>query len=451
MPGDERPIVRRLDLLWLLFLLGLALLPPIKEWHKQVILLLIGAFQLLETRLIAAIPGKGPAYAVLIKIGLATLLLSHTVPADANPSVDVSLNSSYYPIYYLPVMTAAMYFGPWATLLWTLLTSAAYLSFLPPMFHQLKLEQVDLAPGWQAELALRVVFFFLIAMIVNRFVMEYKEQTHRYQEIAADLTLANENLKKAQAEARRAERLAALGQLSAGLAHEIRNPLGVIKGSAEILNQKLSTSDTLAAELSGYIYSEVNRLSGLVSRFLDFARPSNLVLRRVEIPPLLEKALKSVSEQQATNTVRIKREYAPELPLVMADEQLCDQVFTNLISNAWEAMGEQGGELIIRVQPKDYGAQHEVVVEIEDSGPGIPAELREQIFNPFFTTKKSGVGLGLAIVTKIVDAHGGTVRVTSESGHGACFQVSLPQARIEKEIEPSRASAARREITEPTA
>lgn len=427
MAGEERPTARRLDLLWLLFLLALALLPPIKEWHKQIILALIAVFQLLETRLIAAAPKRGPAYAVLIKIGLATLLLSHTVPSDA--AVEVSINSSYYPIYYMPVMTAAMYFGPWGTLMWTLLTSAAYLSFLAPVFQQLALHEIDLAPGWQAEMALRVVFFFLIAMIVNRFVMEYKDQTRRYQQIAADLTLANENLKKAQADARRAERLAALGQLSAGLAHEIRNPLGVIKGSAEILSQKLSSSDALAKELAGYIYTEVNRLSGLVSRFLDFARPSQLVLRPLELPLLLDRALKSVSEQQPTSTVRVRREYAPDVPPVMADEQLCDQVFTNLISNAWEAMGERGGELSVRVQPKNSGLRHDVIVEIEDSGPGIPPELKEQIFNPFFTTKKSGVGLGLAIVTKIVDAHGGSVRVTSETGHGACFQVCLPQAK----------------------
>ncbi|HEY6971255.1 MAG TPA: ATP-binding protein [Candidatus Angelobacter sp.] len=450
MAGEERPTQRwLLDVFFLLFLLALALSDPIKEIHKQIILLLIGIFQLLEARLIAAAPRRGPAYAVLIKIGLATLLLIHTIPPDA--AVEVSINSSYYPIYYLPVMTAAMYFGPWTTLLWTLLTSAAYLSFLTPVLLQLRLHLIELAPGWQAEMALRVVFFFLIAMIVNRFVMEYKAQTHRYQEIAAHLTMANENLRKAQADARRAERLAALGQLSAGLAHEIRNPLGVIKGSAEILNQKLSSSDALAKELAGYIYTEVNRLSGLVSRFLDFARPSQLVLRPLELPPLLDRALKSVAEQQPANAVKIKREYAQEIAPVMADEQLCDQVFTNLISNAWEAMGDNGGELSIRVQPQNSGLRREVIVEIEDTGPGIPPDLKEQIFNPFFTTKKSGVGLGLAIVTKIVDAHGGTVRVTSEAGHGACFHVSLPQAETGKASETQEASGSRREVTEPTA
>jgi two-component system sensor histidine kinase HydH len=415
MTGEERATARwPLDFFWLLFLLALALVPPIRELHKQEILVLIGAFQLLESRFITMVRSRGPAYAVLIKIGLATLLLSHTA--------ELSITSSYYPIYYLPVMTAAMYFGPWGTMLFTAITSAAYLSLLPPA-----LQEFEPGPLFWGEFALRVVFFFLVGITVNRFVVRYREQTHRYQVLAENLTVANENLKKAQEEARRAERLAALGQLSAGLAHEIRNPLGVIKGSAEILNQKLAGSNTLAKELSGYIYTEVNRLSALVSRFLDFARPSRLELRPLELPALLQRVLKSVSEQVDTSKITVKQDYAPNLPSVMADEQLCDQVFTNLITNACEAMGEQGGELGIRIHPSDSGTHNQVVVEIQDTGPGIPVDIKEQIFNPFFTTKKTGVGLGLAVVTKIIDAHGGAVRVKSEPGQGACFQVSFPQ------------------------
>ncbi|HLJ27376.1 MAG TPA: ATP-binding protein [Candidatus Angelobacter sp.] len=417
MPSEVGPTAQRLDLLWLLFLLVLALLPPIGEIHKQEILVCIGIFQLLEARIVAAVPERGAAYAVLIKIGLATILINHTGEVSG-------INSSYYPIYYLPVMTAAMYFGPWATLFWTTLASGAYCSYL-----YWALQEAELNRDAVAELSLRMCFFFLVAMTVNRFVMGYREQTQRYQAVAETLTHANEDLKKAQAEARRAERLAALGQLSAGLAHEIRNPLGVIKGSAEILNQKLAASDALAKELSGYIYTEVNRLSALVGRFLDFARPSRLELRPLELQPTLEKALKSVSEQIDISKINVRRDYATNLPPVMADEQLCDQVFTNLLTNACEAMNELGGgELTIRARRQDSGSRHEVVVEIEDTGPGIPADLKEQIFNPFFTTKKTGVGLGLAIVTKIIDAHGGAVRVRSEPGQGACFQICFPQA-----------------------
>ena len=418
MVNDERINPRWLDFLWLLFLLVLALLPPVREWHKQLILVMIGAFQLLEERFVRVIPLHGQSLALVIKLALATLLLVHTS--------DVPINSSYYPIYYLPIMTAAMYFGPLGTLFWTLLASAAYYYYL--YSAQKSYEVVGLSDLW-----LRIAFFFLLGMIVNRFVMESRLQTLRYRASAENLAQANRSLKQAQDEARRAERLAALGQLSAGLAHEIRNPLGVIKGSAEILHQKLSDSDVLSKELSGYIYTEVNRLSALVSRFLDFARPSQMQLRSQQLPPIVEKSLRYVQEQKAASKVHVHRDYAPALPNVMADEEFCDVVFTNLLLNACEALGDAGGDLKIRIHAIGRGDHNDVVVEIEDSGPGIPAELRENIFNPFVTTKQSGVGLGLAIVTKIVDLHGGTVALISERGKGACFQVSFPEAAPETE------------------
>jgi signal transduction histidine kinase len=391
---------RWLDLLWVLFLVGLAFLPPNNELHKLLILAIIGVFQLVEGRVIQAAPNRGRYYVVLVKLGLATILINHTR--------DVAINSSYYPIFYLPIMTAAMYFGPLGTLLWTLLASAAYCSYL---FEALR--EFEMTSASAAELSLRVLFFFLVGMIVNRFVMEYRNQVRRYQELTETLSETNRSLKQAQAEARRAERLAALGQLSAGLAHEIRNPLGVIKGSAEILMQKLAASEALAKELAGYIYTEVNRLSALVSRFLDFARPSRLALEARDLTAVLDKAVKAVTDQGAIGNVVIERDYAADLPLVMIDEELCEQVFTNLVLNACQAMGEQGGTLQLRLKPGDRSGTT-VIAEIEDTGPGIAPDMKEQIFN----------------VSKIVDAHGGTVQVVPPRRHtGACFRVSLPASR----------------------
>src|SRR4029077_1066084 len=407
------------DVLWLIFLGGLALIPPVGELHKQLILLIIGIYQLLENQFLRLRGKPGPAMAVLIKIALATVLINHTgEPAGA------AINSDYYPIYYLPVMTAAMYFGPVGTLLWTLAASVAYLSNL----YQAN-QQFTITAGSISELLMRVLFFFFVAMTINRFVVQYRLQVQQYQAVSETLSEANRSLKLAQEEARRAERLAALGQLSAGLAHEIRNPLGVIKGSAEILTQKLGGADPLAKELAGYIYTEVNRVSALVSRFLDFARPSQLDLRAADLTSVVERCLKTVSGQGACARAKINRDFSAGLPLVMLDQDLCEQVFTNLLMNACEAMGEQGGNLWVRIHTADEkDGEAGVVVEIEDSGPGVPPELKEQIFNPFVTTKKSGVGLGLAIVSKIVDAHGGHVKLISEAGHGACFRVTFPVA-----------------------
>jgi two-component system, NtrC family, sensor histidine kinase HydH len=411
---NERATPRWLDVLWLIFLGGLALIPPIAELHKQLILLIIGITQLLENRFVQLAGKPGPALAVMIKITLATVLINHTGEGAA-------INSDYYPIYYLPVMTAAMYFGPLGTLLWTLAASATYSSYLIQAHKNFTITADSIS-----QLMMRVLFFFFVAMTVNRFVMQYRLQVRRYQAVSETLSEANRRLKLAQEEARRAERLAALGQLSAGLAHEIRNPLGVIKGSAELLNQKLAGADPMAKELAGYIYTEVNRVSALVSRFLDFARPSHLDLGAADLAQVVERCLKTVSEQGACSRVTVRREFASGLPQVMLDQDLCDQVFTNLLLNACDAMGENGGELKVRVRRStdDDG----VVVEIEDSGPGVPPELKEQIFNPFVTTKKTGVGLGLAIVSKIVDAHGGSVKLISEPHHGACFRVTFPAA-----------------------
>jgi two-component system sensor histidine kinase HydH len=418
----ERATPRWLDGLWLIFLGGLALIPPVSELHKQIILLIIGISQLLETKFVRLAGKLGPAWAVLIKIVLATVLINHT----GDP---VAINSGYYPIYYLPVMTAALYFGPMGTLLWTLVASVAYSSYL----YQANLHFTITASS-MSELLMRVLFFFIVAMTVNRFVMQYRVQVRRYQLLSETLTDANRNLKLAQEEAQRVERLAALGQLSAGLAHEIRNPLGVIKGSAEILTQKLDSANPLAKELAGYIYTEVNRVSALVSRFLDFARPLQLDLGASDLAAVVERCLMTVSEQGACKKVNIKRDFASGLPRVMLDHDLCDQVFTNLFMNACEAMGEPGGELRVRLRPSDDKTKESgVVVEIEDSGPGVPTELKEQIFNPFVTTKKSGVGLGLAIVSKIVDAHGGSLKLVSHPGYGACFRVEFPAAVLHAE------------------
>jgi len=430
MREPKRPTINWMDLLWLLFLAGLALLPPVREYHKQLILLAFGVVQLCEGWLVDRLAVRGAAYVVLIKIGLATLLVNHTG--------EIPINSSYWPIYFLPAVTAAEYFSPWATLLWTTLASAAYCSYL---YLDPEVQELEIPGESYGLLAIRILFFFLAAMLVNRFVVESRRMTLQYQETAVTLAETNRRLEQAQAEARRSERLAALGQLSAGLAHEIRNPLGVIKGSAEMLTQKLSDSNPLATELAGYISTETNRLSALVTRFLDFARPLHADLAAGDLTAVLDRALNDVAQFWKGAAVRVQKEYQANLPNVELDEGLCEQAFVNIIQNAYDAMGADGGGVLrvtvntARRSTRDRENVDGVEVRIADSGPGIPPELREQIFNPFVTTKKSGVGLGLSIVSKIVDGHHGSVRIEDSSNpgdgnksSGACFVMFLPAA-----------------------
>ncbi len=381
MLDRERSAISWIDFLWLVFLGGLALLPPLSEIHKQ------------------------------------------------------GINSNYYPIFFLPVVSAAVYFGPIGTLAWTTVASLAYLSLLIEA-----LQEYELGSSGISILTIRVLFFFIAAILVNRFVMENRRQVERLETLSKKLEETNRDLRRAEAEARRAERLAALGQLSAGLAHEIRNPLGVIKGSAEMLSQKVAGSQPLVAELAGYISSEVNRLNALVVRFLDFARPSKLETRPERISEIVDHALESAAASFPNAKVKIERQYAPGLPEIQADRQLCEQVFVNLITNALQAMegqpgslkgtpdGTLNGMLRLSIAPEVSNGGPGVCVTVEDSGPGVPPELREQIFNPFFTSKKDGVGLGLSIVAKIVDDHRGTIRLDSDTTKGARFRVFFPQA-----------------------
>ena len=421
MLDRKQSAINWIDFIWLIFLLGLALLPPLDEIHKQLILLGFGVFQLLEGRLISWLPGRGRAYAVLIKILLATVLLDHTG--------QIGINSSYYPIFYLPIITAAIYYGPVSTLLWTAFASLAYLSYLIPA-----LQEYEFTAEGASELAIRILFFFLAAILVNRFVVENRRQVRRFQQLSETLEATNLQLQRAEADARRSERLAALGQLSAGLAHEIRNPLGVIKGSAEMLSKKVGASDPLTSELADNISSEVNRLNSLVARFLDFARPSHLELHPCQISAAVDRALDAASHQFPTANVVVEKRYA-DVPDARLDAQLLEQVFLNLIINAYQAIDSSSnkpGLLRITIAPETSAATSGLSILLEDNGPGIPAEAREEIFNPFFTTKKEGVGLGLAIVAKILDDHRGWIKLEHPSPAapnslpGAAFHIFLP-------------------------
>ena len=440
MPNQARHTFAWTDILWLVFLGGLALMDPIYELHKQEILLAIGVFQIFEHRFLSWSPTGNryysgivraataahlrflidlPSrryYSVVVKVILATLLMMHTEdPAGG-------INSSYYLIYFLPVMTAAVFFEGMGTLTWTAVTSAAYCSLLIPAI----LRDYIVPPEAVKELALRNIFFFVAAVLVNPFVSENRRQAKRYRLLAEELAETNRRLEQAQEEARRSERLAALGQLTAGLAHEIRNPLAVIKGSAETLTRRLESADPLTTEVAGYITSEVNRLNTVVTRFLNFARPLKLERTPTRIPPLLERAVMVAGERWPEAKIEVVRRYADGLPEMNVDPDLSEQAFVNLVLNAYEAMKETGGKLTLSVVTARFDGRNGVEIDIEDTGPGVPPELREQIFNPFFTTKKEGVGLGLSLVSKIVDDHRGWLRLSSEPGKGACFRVFLP-------------------------
>jgi signal transduction histidine kinase len=270
-----------------------------------------------------------------------------------------------------------------------------------------------LSPDAWHTLTIRAVLMAATAVLVNTLGKAIRTQSARYKATAEQLAEANESLRAAEAAVRRAERLAALGQLTAGLAHELRNPLASIKGSADLLARR-SATDTMSRELGEIISSEVDRTNLLVTRFLAFARPLEPRREMTDVTAVIDRAAGHAK-------VEIVRDYSPDIPPLAIDPALMEQVFINLLSNAAQA-SEPGAPVTVstRRTPK------RIEIDVTDRGSGIPPDRMETIFNPFFTTKQSGVGLGLAIVSKIVNGHGGKMTVDSEPGKGSTFRVCLP-------------------------
>jgi len=233
------------------------------------------------------------------------------------------------------------------------------------------------------------------------------------------------------------DRLAALGEMSAGLAHEIRNPLAAIKAAAQYLDPKKLPGDD--REFLEIMIEEVNRLNGVVTQFLDYSRPLKTSMAPTAVNEVLEKTFKLLESQVPAN-VKVELQLAEWAPRVQADAEQLKQVFLNLALNAFQAM-PGGGRLTVstRVARDELafwreGARRADVVEIRfrDSGPGVPEDARESIFVPFYTTKEKGTGLGLAICQRLVKAHQGSIGVHSTPGEGAEFLVSLPGLREDR-------------------
>jgi PAS domain S-box-containing protein len=223
-----------------------------------------------------------------------------------------------------------------------------------------------------------------------------------------------------EAEMRRISELAAIGQLAASIAHELRNPLSSIKGAAQYLRNEYSDHKAIC-EFLDIIVDEVNALNKVTTEFLDFARPAKLTLRETDINDILFRTVQFMQLEISKQHVSVEQHFAYDLPRIMVDEKQIEQVFRNLILNSIQAM-PNGGKLTISTHAAGDG----VNIKVSDTGIGIPEDQLEQIFVPFFTTKTKGTGLGLSIVQKIIDNHGGRIRVESKVGEGTTFEIFLP-------------------------
>ncbi len=333
-------LIRPPDFVWILLFGALIATAEYQDVSEISMLAALGLVQVLEPKIRALATTGGRVFWVVLKLALAYVLIGYTG----------AINSRYWLVLLLPVVSAASNLGVVGTQLFILAAIGAYLSFF-------------LYVDW------------------TRF-------------------------------------------MSAGLAHELRNPLGTVKASAEMLSRSLSAENEMARELAGFISSEVDRVNSLITRFLQFARPLELRLEAADLTHMLDRAI-AAAEREVPG-IAIYRNYTPEIPPFPFDAELMERVFYNLVVNAAQATAP-GGAVTVKTRAADSTAEIAVI----DRGSGIEAAQMETIFNPFFTTKPQGVGLGLAIVSKIVDRHGGKITVESEAGKGSVFRVQLP-------MEPAR-------------
>ena len=263
---------------------------------------------------------------------------------------------------------------------------------------------------------------------LGRIILAYSEVMERLQQSQEQLTEMVSGLQAELGEKNklleRKERLAALGEMAAGMAHEIRNPLGGIQLYASLLAKDVSAMPA-SLQLVHKISGGVRRLEGLVSQVLHFTRESQVSRAETDLAEIIATAIELAQPKVIERRVDIQvRGNAPLL--LRADELLLGQAVLNLLLNAVEAM-EVGGKITVQYirATEEDGEGRQVKLTIRDSGPGIPAAILDRIFNPFFTTKDTGTGLGLAIVHRIVDAHDGTITVTNPPGGGAQFEIRI--------------------------
>lgn len=248
------------------------------------------------------------------------------------------------------------------------------------------------------------------------------------QQKIAELEEAYRKLKQAQEQLIRTEKLSAIGELAAGVAHEINNPLATLLGYVQVLarNQALSETETRYLQI---MEQEIERMARIVTGLLNFAHQEEPKKEKQALKPILEETLMITEHQIARyGPIEIQTEVEDNLPEVFVDRNQIQQVLVNLLLNAAQAMEGQGGKLTIQMHKIQEHDRALVAIRVKDTGKGLSEELKQKVFDPFFTTKEpgKGTGLGLSIAYGIVESHGGTIRVDGGENQGACFTVLLP-------------------------
>ncbi len=316
-------------------------------------------------------------------------------------------------LYYLPVVYAAIAFG------WVGGLAAAILAALLYIPHILTMWQHE--HNYAMEQYAEIFMFLAVGLVTGVLSDRERKRRAELQVTAQKLTHVYRELQDTFEQVKRADRLSAIGQLAAGLAHEIRNPLASIDGAAEVLDVA-DDQPELRKETVGIIRKECSRLNRLLTSLLDFARPRNPEWREVDLSKVLDSVIDLVSHS-ARKSINFHKENGPGVLGLLGDEEQLTQVILNLTLNAAQAMPD-GGDVWLTTRQEHDG----IVIQVRDQGAGIPEQNLDKIFDPFFTTKDTGTGLGLSVVHQIVRQHGGTVTVTRNKDMGMTFNLYFPQS-----------------------
>ncbi len=324
----------------------------------------------------------------------------------------VALHEVFNYLCYVPIIFGAYWYGAWGGVAAAAVTSAAFIPHIRATWTGNE--------AYSASLYAQVAVFHVLGLTVGLLAGAQRRLTARYRDTATALERANRELRDSQEHLRRADRLSALGEIAAGLAHEIQNPLAGVKGALEIIASRVAHG-TPEAEFAGVGGKELARLEGLVSEFLTYARPHDPALRPTDVHEIVERVAALLRPEAEKKTVTLVFERPAAFPVLSLDPEQITQVLFNVVLNAIQATGA-GGHVRIR-ESVELGR---ALIDVIDEGAGIPPEHALRIFDPFFTTKPRGTGLGLAISHRIVTAHRGTIEALPGSPSGAIFRICLP-------------------------
>jgi two-component system, NtrC family, sensor histidine kinase HydH len=351
---------------------------------------------------------RPPRSVIAVYLGIAAISIAHYVsPVHAHQLHDI-----YRRLYYLPIIFAAFSGGFYGAVIAATIVCGAY---LPHAFGRISHD-----PASDTQKILEMVLYFAVAITTGSLVSRLKGTQARLEGAARDLGHSLDQLKSTEEQLVRSARLAAVGQLSAGLAHEIRNPLAAIKGSAELLADDFPPGHPKQRLLHVLIEESV-RLNNVLSRFLAFAKPRPIEEHEFNIVEEIASVISLLQSRRTPPFVRFAFRPPPTPILLLADRERLRQVLLNIFLNACEATPTDGAVRIDCAEQSGFCA-----ITVRDEGSGFSREAIDNAFTPFFTTKEHGTGLGLAVSHRIVELHGGTIRLTNAAGGGGIVELLVP-------------------------